>query len=256
MRESRFLVVCALTLCLVGGCSDDDEIVVPPAELYEASGDISNFLVGDGTVDTRMSVQLGSTLDVVKNVPPNSTHLGAEFLLGSEQETAAIGISLSTGDGTVLNAGEEFTLDRDRHYLFMAIGLINEATGPRKPTLLQMTPLAKPGVSKVQFRFVHALAGNPQAVDVHVNGEVISNVEYGAVSAPVTFTARPVGQDELAVVPAGVTPDGTNEIWLSTGHLLFFMDEHYDGVLAHHPKSYFDGDVNGQPAMVIIQSTN
>ena len=43
-----------------------------------------------------------------------------------------------------------------------------------------------------------------------------------------------------------------HEIYESTGYLLFVGNEHYDSVLAHHPKSIHDGDANGQPAMVII----
>ena len=201
-----------------------------------------------------MSVQLSSDLSVADNISPNQTSLDEEFLLGFEQETVAVSISLTHGDGTTLNGGEEFLLIKDRRYLFMACGLVSETTGSLKPTLIRMTPLAKPGVGKVQFRFIHTLAGNPVPVDIHVNGEVISNIAYGAASAAVVFDARPVGQDKLLVVPTGVTPDGTNEIYSSTGHLLFVMDEHYDGVLAHHPLSVFDGDVNGNPAMVLIQS--
>jgi hypothetical protein len=254
MAKRNLLVGAILMIGLLSGCSSDDEVVVPPADLYEARGDISNFLVGDGTIDTRMSVRLSANVGVADNILPNQTSLDESFLLGSDNETVNIGISLTHGDGTILNDGEEFTLIHDRRYLYIACGLVSEASGTLKPTLLKMTPLAKPGAGKVQFRFIHALAGNPVAVDVHVNGEVISNVSYGAVSAPVIFTARPVGQDELLVVPTGVTPDGSNEIFKSTGHLLFFMDEHYDGVLAHHPKSIYDGDVNGQAALVRIQS--
>ena len=254
MLRLSLLLLVAISMCFVVGCSSDDDIVVPPAELYEAHGDFTNFLVGDGSVDTRMNVHLGTSLMVADNISPHETALDEELLLGSELETASIGITLTYGGGAVLNEGEEFSLIRDRRYLFMACGLVSAATGQLKPTLLQLTPLAKPGVGHVQFRFVHTLAGNPIAVDVHVNGEVISNVGYGTVSTAVTFAARPIGQDELLVVPTGVTPDGTNEIWKSTGQLLFVMDEHYDGVLTHHPKSVFDGDINGRPSMKLIQS--
>jgi len=254
MNKSMLLILLLTIGLLVVGCSDDDEVIAPPSDIHEARADISNFLVGDGVTDTRMNVQMSVNVAVAQNVEPNKTELDATLLLGSASQTSPVEILRSYGDGTVLNDGQEFSLVKDQRYLFMAIGNVAMDSGPQKPALLQLVPLAKPGVGRVQFRFVHALAGNPAAVDVHVNRKVLTNVAYGQADPAVVFDARPVGQDELIVVPTGEAPDGTNEIYKSIGHLLFFMDEHYDAVLGHHPKSLHIGDVVGSPAMVLIQS--
>jgi len=223
-------------------------------DLYEAHGDFANLMVGDGTIDTRMSVQLGTEVTVADQVLPNGIALDRTLLLGAAQESAYIGITLSNGSGTILNEGEEFSLTADRHYVFFAFGHIDEIQGALKPTLLKLNPLASPGVSRVQLRFVHGLAGNPNPVDVHVNGEVIESVAYGSASTPVIFEARPVGQDSLLVVPAGVTPNGSNEIWKSTGQILFYMDSHYEAVLSHHANSLFDGDILGQASLLLVEN--
>lgn len=255
MKKGLMIILAILTMSLALGCSsDDDPVVAPPADIIEAHADVANFLVADGTVDTRLTVKLGTSITVAENVSPNGMSLDGSLILGSDTETAPLAISLTHGDGSTLNPGEEFLLVKERRYLLLACGMYGVMSGQTKPTLLQLTPMAKPGVGKVHFRFIHAMPGHTDPVDVHVNGEVISNVAYGSASNPVTFAARPVGQDDLRVVPVGVIPDGTNEIWMSTGHLLFFMDEHFDGVLAHHPKSAFDGDVNGDPVVVLFQS--
>lgn len=255
MKKLMLLILLLAVGLIVTGCSDDDDnVTVPPTELHEAHADISNFLVGDGTTDTRLNVRMSSSVEVTTGVEPNQTDLDATLLLGSASQTSPVEMLLSYGDGTVLNDGQEFGLVEGRRYLFMAIGHVEVTSGITKPTLLQLNPMAKPGVGRVHFRFIHALAGNPVAVDVHVNDEVITNVAYGQAGTPVTFDARPVGQDDLRVVPTGVVPDGTNEIYMSTGQLLFTMDEHYDGVLGHHPQSIHDGDVNGNTAMILIQS--
>ena len=253
MTRRFILIFAAVTLFVSVGCSSDDTtVVVPPVDFYEAHGDFTNLLVGDGSVDTRMNVHLGSALNIANEILPNGTALDRGLLLAAPQETASIGISLFFGDGTVLNTGEQFPLTRDRSYVFMAVGHVSETQGVLKPTLLQLTPLASPGYGKVQFRFVHALAGNPIPVDVHVNGEIITNVAFGSASAAVTFDARSAGQDSLLVVPTGVTPDGSNEILKSTGHILFFMDTHFDAIMSHHPRSVFDGDVSGQAVLLLI----
>ena len=257
MTTRLWVILAAMAVILSGGCSSDDSdpVVPPDVDIFEAYGDFYNFLVGDGTVDTRMDVRLGTNLHVASDIPPNGGERERALILAAEQETASIGIYLTAGDGSVLNDGEQFPLTKDRHYVFMALGHVDETQGSLKPSLLQLAPLASPGISKVQFRFVHALAGTPDPIDVHVNGQVITNIQYGSASPAATFDARPVGQDSLLVVPTGVTPDGDNEIWKSTGHILFFMDSHYDGVLTHHPRSIFDGDVTGQAEVVLLSDT-
>jgi hypothetical protein len=251
MRKRLVMILSAVALILNVGCSsDDDPVVVPPVDLFTAHGDFINLLVGDGTVDTRMNVRMGLDLTVAHQVMPNGAAVFQDLLLAATPETASIGFLLSNGDGTILNDGEQFSLTRDRSYVFMAMGHIDTTSGAIQPKLLQLDPLASPGTGKVQFRFIHALAGNPIAVDVHVNGELISNVAFGTASAPVTFDARSVGKDDLVIVPANVVPDGSNEIWKSSGQILFFEGSHYDAVLAHHPRTIFDGDASGQAAIL------
>jgi hypothetical protein len=249
----RLLLLLTALITLLGCSSDDESVVVPPVDLFEAHGDFTNLLVGDGLVDTRMSVRLGPSLSVSDNIDPNRTRFFATLLLADVQETASIEVFLTSGDGATLNGGEQFPLRKDREYVFMAVGHVDSTQGTLKPTLIQLNPLASPGVSRVQFRFVHALAGAPFPVDVYVNGLQLTNVEYGSASAPVTFNRRPVSQDSLAVVSAGLTPDGSNEIWKANGTLLFLGESHYDAVLAHHPKSKFDGDVQGNALMIFIR---
>jgi hypothetical protein len=254
MKRSALLILWLVLPLVFIGCSDDDEVIAPPADVFEAYSDISNYLVGDGTVDTRMDVRLSASVRVAEDINPLNTRLDADLLLGSDQQTSPVEILLSNGDGTVLNEGQEFTMVADRRYLFMSMGDVSQATGATKPMLLQLNPLAKPGAGRVQFRFVNALVGNPIAVDVHVNDQVINNAAYGEASSPVRFDARPVGQDVLIVVPAGETPDGSNELYKSENQLLFVMDEHYDAVLTHQPSSIHDGDINGHPALKLNQS--
>ena len=52
----------------------------------------------------------------------------------------------------------------------------------------------------------------PVDVDIHVNGQTISDLNYAEASAPVSFAARSADQDTMLIVPAGEAPNGSNEI--------------------------------------------
>ena len=89
MKSVLLMLLLTLALFCVG-CSGDDEVVAPPAEVYEAHADISNFLVGNGTVDTRMDVRLSANVRVAEDINPLNTVLDADLLLGSEQQTTPV----------------------------------------------------------------------------------------------------------------------------------------------------------------------
>lgn len=254
MKSLRILTIPLLTVFILCGCTSSDEDPVEPVDPNAAVGTFTNVLVGDGTVDTRMSVRNNNeTEDVVSGILPNVTSVDNDILLGGTQDNARLGILLTANPGTILNMREPITLTIDVSYSFVACGHIDAVDGDLQPKFIMLDPLSTPGVGKAQFRLVHALAGNPIPVDVHVNGEVISNVAYGTQSAAVVFDTRPLGQDELLVVPTGVTPDGTNEIWKSSGQVLFAMNSHTDGVLAHYAQTAYDGDVAGEAIVVFVE---
>ena len=254
MKLLSIMMAFFLALFLLCGCTSSDEDPVEPVDPNAAVGIFTNVLVGDGTVDTRMSVRNNNdTEDVASGILPNVTTVDNDILLGGTQDTARLGILLTAGPGTILNVREPITLTIDVTYSYVACGHIDAVDGDLQPKFLMLDPLSTPGVGKAQFRLVHALAGNPIPVDVHVNGEVIANVAYGTQSPAVVFDTRPLGQDDLTIVPTGVTPDGTNEIWKSSGQILFAMNSHTDGVLAHYARSAYEGDVAGEAIVVFVE---
>ena len=108
-----------------------------------------------------------------------------------------------------------------------------------------MDALAEPPALRVRFRFTHALAGWTGAVDVHVNGQVLSNVRYGHESADVAFYARDAGQDTLVVVPASLQPDGPYVLWSRRGADLFDEGDVVDAFFVHETHDPYRGDVTG-----------
>jgi len=243
-----------LVLVLVVGCSSEDDPVLPETpDVYTATGDFHNLLVGDGSVDTRTSFRQGNIVTLGDNIVPNGAALDRGLLLNSPAQAVALQFLLTNGDGAYLNAGEVFNVNSRGDYVFLAIGDVQDASGPYRPTLLQMDALAEPQGGEVRFRFFHALTGWTGAVDVHVNGRVLENVRYGHAIAPVLFDARPAGQDSLVVVPVGEDPDGPFALWESRGSDLFDGGTAYEAILTHEPFDLYHGDIAGDYELLLIE---
>ncbi len=254
MTRKTLLIIAGIVLLLIAGCSDDDPVTPPKAKIYTAAGNFHNFLVADGAVDTRLSVLQGADINIANHIVPNGAAINRGLLLDKPQVTSSLSFFLSGGDGTILNPAEVFPLEHDQRYIFMALGNIYTAQGQLKPTLMQMPALAAPAAGKVAFRFTHALAGAPGPVDVHVNGQIITNLVFGKASATVTFDARAAGEDTLIIVPTGVEPDGNNEIWKDTGSTTFLADRDYESIMAHNARDAFNGDINGTVQVFLLES--
>ena len=137
-------------------------------------------------------------------------------------------------DGTPLNPGEQFTLERDKRYVLVGLGSILVSAGQLRPQLVQLDALRLPGDGKAVVRFTHGLARSPDPVDIYVNGEVVRSIGFAQSSAPPELDARAENEDSLIMVATGVVPDGSNEIYRSVGATLFrsgrawqkFVDTH------------------------------
>jgi hypothetical protein len=255
MNKGLYLLLAICIVSVIGGCSgDEDPVVSPEPEVYTASGNFHNFLVGDGTIDTRLSFRQGADISLANHIMPNGAAIDRSMLLADPKQNTPLSFYLSGGDGTILNSGEVFSVERDRRYIFVALGDISAASGQLAPTLLQMDALEAPPAGQVVFRITHALAGSPGPIDVYVNDQVISNLEYGAHSQPVAFDARAANQDDLIVVPAGVTPDGSNEIWNSQDASLFVADRDYEALMGHVASMGFNGNINGRAALFLHEA--
>jgi len=254
MNRLMILVTAGLFLLVGAGCSsDDDPVVVGPPQIYTALTNFHNHLVADGTVDTQLSLNQGPGINLANHIVPGGVAVDRTLLLDAAQESSALNFFLTGGDGTILNQDEAFPLERDKNYIHIALGSLYVAQGQLRPTLMQLPALEAPPAGEVTFRFTHALAGSPAPIDIYVNGEKITNLVYGRASAPVVFSARTDSDDTLVIVPTGVTPDGSNEIWQSTGSL-FKADRDYEVVLGHIPKFAFNGDINGRAAVYLNES--
>jgi hypothetical protein len=240
-------------LLLFAACTAEDDPVVPPGpDVYTATGDFHNLLVGNGSIDTRTSFLQGNIVRLGDYILPNGAARDRGLVLNSPAQAVALRFYLTEGDGTFLNPGEVFNLNNRGDYAFMAFGDVRDESGPTRPTLLQMDALADPPAGAVRFRFFHALAGWTGAVDVHVNGRVLANVRYGHETAPVLFDARSAGEDSLVVVPAGEDPGGPYALWADRGADLFDAGTPYEVVLVHEPLDLYYGDVAGRYRVIIL----
>ncbi len=256
MKRLLAALMMTTTVLVLGACSSDDDVVVPPnIDIYTAQGNFHNYLVGDGQVNTNLSVQMGLGLVVANHVVPGGVAISRTLLLDDPAQTSPLEIFLTLGDGTILNSGETFPLVSNQRYVFMALGDVNSSQGQLQPTFLQLNPMAAPPAGEVNFRFTHAMAGSPDPVDVYVNGEIISGLSFGNVSDVHTFSARSSGQDSLLVVPAGEIPNGTNEIWHSINSTLFSAGLDYETILAHVANEGFNGDIGGNAAIYLHEAS-
>ena len=239
-------------LILVGGCSPENDPVVPEnPDLYTATGDFHNFLVGDGSIDTRASFRQGNDIKLGDHIVPNGASTNRGLLLDSPAQASSLKFFLTEGDSTVLNQGEIFNLNNRGDYVFLAIGDVQDPSGQTRPTLLQMDALSDPPLNQVRFRFSHALTGWTGAVDVHVNGEILTNVRYGHESEAILFDARAADQDTLIVVPTGQDPDGVHVLWNARGVDLFDEGDAVDAFFAHEPHDSYFGDIVGEYQVLI-----
>jgi hypothetical protein len=258
MRKKFLLILgllSLLSLCVMTGCSSEDDPVVPTnPQIFNATGNFHNFLVADGSVDTRLSFRQGPDINLANHIVPNGTATNRNLLLDNRETASAINFFLTDGDGTLLNQGEVFNLTADARYVFMALGHLYTVQGQTRPTLLQLDALAAPPAGQVAFRFTHALAGTPGSVDVHVNDQVIQNLVYGKASNTLVFSAREPDKDSLIVVPTGVDPAGGNTLIQIVDQSLFLADRDYEAILAHLPRLGFNGDINGGARLFLHES--
>lgn len=249
------LLVALVCVAMAVGCSSDDDPVTPPQpDVYTASANLHNFVVGDGQTNTQLSFRQGADINLANHIVPNGAAVNRQFLLDDPQQNSAVTFFQSLGDGTILNPGETFSLERDKQYVFMALGSIMTASGPLAPTLVQMDALELPPSGKVIFRITNALAGSPDPVDVHVNGIVVEGLAFGSHSSALEIDAREENQDEIVIVPAGETPNGSNEIWNSTGTTLFRQGLDYEAVLGHVATLGFNGNINGRTVLFLHEA--
>jgi hypothetical protein len=169
--------------------------------------------------------------------------------LSAASETAAVGIQL-TSDKTLLNQGQVFQLKQDERATYTAIGVLGSTDELLKPRLVQRAALSSPSTGQFHLRFIHALAGNPIDLDIHVNGHVVSGLGFGESSPTLALT--PTDQHSLIVVPAGEQPNGQNEI-MNLEHSLFSADFRYDAALTHEPMERTNGDINGRAWLHVIK---
>lgn len=251
----KILLLALAVLVLLAGCSSEDDPTVPQnPQVFTATGNFHNFIVADGTVDTRLSFRQGTDINLANHIVPNGTAIDRGLLLNSANTAAAINFFLTDGDGTLLNQGEVFNLTADAKYVFMALGNLYTTQGQTRPTLMQLDALEAPPAGQVVFRFTHALAGTPDPVDVHVNGQVIRNLVYGRASAPLAFPARASDMDSLIVVPTGVDPAGGGTLLRIVDQSLFLADRDYEAIFAHLPRLGFNGDINGTGKLFLHES--
>jgi hypothetical protein len=257
VKRFLWIVPVFLGLALMTGCgdsSDDGPTTPPDPEIYTASANLHNHVVGDGTVDTQMSFRQGATVNLANHVVPGGVAINRGLLLDDPSQLSAIEIFLTAGDGAVLNPGEEFTLERDKRYVFIALGNLAVASGQIKPQIHQLDALGEPAPGKVRFRFTHALAGSPAPVDVYVNDEVVRNLSFAQSSPEIEFDARAEDEDSLIIVATGVIPDGSNEIYRGEGQTLFQSGLDYEAVLGHRPRNGFNGDINGALGLYLSEA--
>lgn len=256
---NRFLSIVPILFCLVmvsscGDSEDDGPTTPPQPDVYTASANLHNHVVGDGTLDTQMSFRQGEAVNLANHIVPGGVALDRGLLLDDPSQISGIEMFLTGGEGTALNPGDEFTLERDRRYVFIALGSLAAASGQLRPQLVQLDALPEPGSGKVVFRFTHALAGSPDPVDVYVNGEVARNLSFAQSSPEIEFDARSAGEDTLIIVATGVIPDGSNEIYRAEGATLFQSGLDYEAVLGHRPRNGFNGDINGSLGLYLSEA--
>jgi hypothetical protein len=241
---------------LLVGCGDDeDSPTTPPTpDVYTATANLHNHVVADGTVDTQMSFRQGETINLANHILPGGVAIDRGLLLDDPTQQSEITMFLTGGDGTALNPGQQFTLERDRRYVFIGLGSISVSSGQLRPQLVQLDALRDPGEGKVVFRFTHALAGSPDPVDLYVNDEVVQNIGFAQSSPQLEFDARAENQDSLIIVATGVVPDGTNEIYRVEASTLFQSDRDYEAVLGHKPRLGFNGDINGRLGLFLSEA--
>ena len=46
--------------------------------------------------------------------------------------------------------------------------------------------------------------------------------------------------------------DGNNEIWKSTGEILFLGDSDHEAILTNHPSTLYNGDITGDAEVALI----
>lgn len=239
-------LILLLALAVMTGCSSSDSgpTTPPQTESPTAVAAFHNHVLGDGSYDTRLDVTLGADTPVTGGVIPGGASTNIEIALTAAEQTAAIGFALSAG-GAVLNPGQSYALRQDARYVFHAMGDLAATGGATAPTLIQLPAVAAPATGQVTVRFVHAAAGATGPVDITVNGAGVTALAYGSASTTVTFAARGENQDALVIVPAGQTPDGSNEIARIENQTLFTADGAYEVIIGHLPSQGFNGNING-----------
>jgi hypothetical protein len=219
---------------LLASCGGGTESIAPPApEYYTATGDFWNFVVLDGSLDTRLTVVQSDVFTPVDQLLPGGGATARNLTLTAENQSVPIGFFLSYTDSSIMNAGQTFPVREGQHRIYVAMGrpwTTNDTVAPR---ILQMPPAETPGPGQVAVRFVH------------VNGEVIEGLAFGEGSATTMFTARGADQDSLYVMPAGQAPDPDAALLKNLGGSLFANGARYECFLGHQPQEALNGDVNG-----------
>lgn len=245
MHRRLSLYALSSLLVLLAACGGTDTIAPPQPEYFTATGDFWNFVVLDGSLDTRITVHQGEQFMPADQVLPGGGATARNLTLTAESQNVSLGFFLSYTDSTVQNPGETFPTAEGRHHVYVAMGRPWTTNAAVAPTIVQMDPVAEPDAGHVAVRFVHALAGAPGAVDVHVNGQTFSGLAFGQETGTITFPTRGAGQDSLYVMPAGAAPDPDTALWKNLGGSLFANGARYDCFLGHLPQDLYNGDAGG-----------
>lgn len=244
MKRTTLLLALAALLS-VAACGDDDPATPTPPAVHEATADFWNFLVADGATDTRLTFFKDTDTAIDTGILPIGGTSGHTIALSDPSASAVLGYALSNPAGTSLEASASYPMEENRRYRLAACGILGSSDLNSRPRMVQMDALEAPAAGQVTLRAFHALAGNPVAVDVHVNGLVIAGLDFGEATPAVTFAARAADQDTLLIVPAGQEPDGSNEIIAARGISLFNADTRYELTVVHQTSGIYNGDVNG-----------
>jgi len=247
MQRALLAFACIGALLALGACSSDDDPsrpVVPDDP--EALADFWNFLVADGTMDTRLDFFQDSNREITTGIGPAEGSTRHVIHLASATADANLGYRLTNPASVPLESSGAFPMVGNRRYRLVVCGVLDESDPNLAPRMVQMDSLAAPtSLANVTFRIFHSLAGNPVEVDVYVNDKIITGLGFGEVSAPVTFTARAASQDALVIVPAGQVPNGSNEIYGTRDSSLFSPGHRYEATVLHAPTGTTMGNING-----------
>lgn len=244
----RLSVAMALGVLLaLGACGGDDDPANPGTpESYSATVGFWNFLVADGSTDTRLDFFHDTDSPLATNVLPLGGADGLPVTLAAASSSPVLGYKLSYPGAVPLEASNAFPMNDGDHYRIKVCGVLGSADPDLAPRMVQMEDLAAPATGSVTLRVFHALAGSPVAVDIHVNGRTISGLNYAEASDPVSFAARSADQDTMLIVPAGQAPNGSNEIIAVRGASLFSGNTRNEVTLVHQTSGLYNGDVNGE----------